>query len=108
MDGMYVVDITQNAAAAFAGTFIAGLAGLWIFLIVLISGIALFFFIFWIIMLVDCAKRKPEEFPDGGQNSKTLWIILLTVTFFLGNSNGIAAIVYYFVVKRKAPQKEKS
>ena len=108
MGHMYIADITQDAAAAFAGTAIAGLAGLWIFLIVLISGIALFFFIFWIIMLVDCAKRKPEEFPDGGQNSKTLWIILLTVTFFLGNSSGIAAIVYYFVVKRKVPQKEKS
>ncbi|MCL5070517.1 MAG: PLDc N-terminal domain-containing protein [Actinobacteria bacterium] len=107
MSGIYIADITQDATAAFAGTVIAGLAGLWIFLIVLISGIALFFFIFWIIMLVDCIKRKPEEFPDGGQNSKTLWIILLTVTFFLGNSSGIAAIVYYFVVKKKAPQKEK-
>jgi len=107
MGSMYIADITQDAAAAFAGTAITSLIGLYISLITLVGGIALFLFVVWIIMLVDCIKRKPEDFPDGGQNSKTLWIILLTVTFFLGNSSGIAAIVYYFVVKRKVPKKEK-
>lgn len=47
----------------------------------------LLLFIFWLWMLIDCAKR---EFDD-----KALWIILL---IFL---NFIAAILYFFIVKRK-------
>lgn len=56
---------------------------------VLIFGgpIFLLLFGFWLWMLIDCAKR---EFDD-----KALWIILL---IFL---NFIAAILYYFIVKRK-------
>lgn len=56
---------------------------------VLIFGgpIFLLLFVFWLWMLIDCAKR---EFDD-----KALWIILL---IFL---NFIAAILYYFIVKRK-------
>ncbi len=56
---------------------------------VLIFGGPIFFvlFIFWLWMLIDCAKR---EFDD-----KALWIILL---IFL---NFIAAILYFFIVKRK-------
>ena len=45
------------------------------------------FFAFWVGMLIDCIKR---DFAD-----KTLWIILL---IFL---NTIAAILYYFIIKRK-------
>ena len=56
---------------------------------VLIFGgpVFLLLFIFWLWMLIDCAKR---EFDD-----KALWIILL---IFL---NFIAAILYFFIVKRK-------
>lgn len=56
---------------------------------VLIFGgpIFLLLFVFWLWMLIDCAKR---EFDD-----KALWIILL---IFL---NFIAAILYFFIVKRK-------
>lgn len=56
---------------------------------VLIFGgpVFLLLFVFWLWMLIDCAKR---EFDD-----KALWIILL---IFL---NFIAAVLYYFVVKRK-------
>ena len=56
---------------------------------VLIFGgpIFLLLFVFWFWMLIDCAKR---EFDD-----KALWIILL---IFL---NFIAAILYFFIVKRK-------
>ena len=56
---------------------------------VLIFGgpIFLAFFVFWLWMLIDCVKR---EFDD-----KALWIILLIFLNFL------AAILYFFFVKRK-------
>jgi len=78
-------------------------------LIAVIGGlIGLFFFVIWIIALVDCARRKPDEFPagTGGENAKTMWLIILIVTFFVGNLNGIAAIVYYFMVMKKMPRKK--
>lgn len=56
---------------------------------VLIFGgpIFLILFVFWLWMLIDCAKR---EFDD-----KALWIILLIFLNFL------AAILYFFIIKRK-------
>lgn len=69
--------------------------------------VGLFFFVVWIIALVDCARRKPEEFPPGtgGENAKTMWLVILIVTFFVSQLNGIAAIVYYFMVMKKMPLK---
>jgi len=52
--------------------------------------VALLFFVFWIWMLVDCAKRNFDQ--------KTLWIVLLLVLGWIG------AIAYFFAVKRKASQ----
>jgi len=49
--------------------------------------IALLFFVFWVWMLVDCAKRNFDQ--------KTLWIVLLLVLGWVG------AIAYFFAVKRK-------
>jgi hypothetical protein len=49
--------------------------------------ILLLLFVFWLWMVIDCAKR---EFDD-----KALWIIIL---IFL---NFIAAVLYFFIVKRK-------
>lgn len=57
----------------------------WIFIFV--GPILLAFFGFWIWMLIDCIKR---DFDD-----KALWIILLIFVNF------IAAILYYFLIKRK-------
>ena len=59
-----------------------------IFLIIFIIGIPLF--IFWILMLVNCAKR---DFPT--ENTKVIWLLVIILTGFIG------AIIYYFVVKRK-------
>ena len=69
--------------------------------------VGLFFFVVWIIALVDCARRKPEEFPPGtgGENAKTMWLVILIVTFFVSQLNGIAAIIYYFMVMKKMPLK---
>ena len=54
-------------------------------LVIIISAL---FFVFWIFMLVDCAKR---EFKNDGE--KAVWIIVVAIFGVLG------AIVYYFAVK---------
>ena len=56
---------------------------------VLIFGgpVFLLLFIFWLWMLIDCARRKFDD--------KALWIILLIFLHL------IAAILYFFIVKRK-------
>lgn len=61
--------------------------------------IALAFFIFWIVMLVDCIKRSESEFPNSSGNSKTIWLVVLLVSWLVG-FYWLAAIVYYFMVKR--------
>lgn len=58
--------------------FIMSFIALWIFL-----------FVFWILMLVDAAKR---EFKND--NDKVIWIILIALLNWLG------AIIYYFVIKK--------
>lgn len=92
-DYNYGTTATLNEADAEA---LAGLGvGLGIFgiVIAIIGGlIALFFLIFWIIMLVDCIKR---DFENRG-----VWLAVLIITFFIGWS-WLAAILYYFLVKRK-------
>jgi len=80
------------AAAAFGGVFLI------FFLVAIAVGIG--FFIFWIFMLVDAFKRT--NWVDDSQ--KNLWIIVLIVGFVVGLS-GIAALVYYFVVKRALDKK---
>lgn len=73
----------ESAAALGIGILIfAGIASL--------IGLALF--IFWIVMLVDLFKREFEQ--------KNTWMIVMLVGFFLGFW-WLAAIVYYFMVKRK-------
>jgi hypothetical protein len=106
MAGIMVADQTSNVTAALAGTTFLGLAWIWFTLIAFIVLVAILLFVFWIIMLIDCIQRKPDDFPEGGDSAKTIWLVILTVTFFIGNLNGIAAIVYYFVVKRKMPRKQ--
>lgn len=50
-------------------------------------------FIFWIMMIIDCANR---DFPNN--NDKVIWILVLV---FLGVLGGT---IYYFAVKRKNSQ----
>lgn len=45
-------------------------------------------FIFWVFMLVDCAKR---DFKND--NDKVVWIIVIALLGIIG------AAIYYFVVK---------
>ncbi len=51
---------------------------------------AILFFVFWIIMLVDAAKRKFKESSD-----KVVWILVIIFANFIG------ALIYYFVVYNK-------
>lgn len=51
-----------------------------------IIGLALF--VFWLWMLIDCARRDFDK--------KTMWLVILLL---LG---GIGAIAYFFAVKKKA------
>lgn len=89
------------------GMFAGGFTGFIICFAVIGGLIGLFFFVIWIIALVDCAKRKPNEFPPGtgGENAKTMWLVILIATFFVSQLNGVAAIIYYFMVMKKKPRK---
>lgn len=46
--------------------------------------------IFWIYMLIDCAKRTFKKADD-----KIIWIIIIALLQWVG------ALIYYFVIKRK-------
>lgn len=55
----------------------------------LFIGVTILGTIFWIFMLVDCAKRNFKK-----ENDKIVWIVLMALTSWLG------ALIYYFVIKR--------
>ena len=61
-----------------------------IFLVLLLAAAVIFSFIFWVLMIIDCAKRK--HLSDG---ERIAWILVLV---FLGI---IGALIYYLAVKRK-------
>lgn len=71
---------------------LAGLgAGIFLFIlfgILVLVGLIIFLFVFWIMMIVDCAQRKFKN-----DNDKIVWILVLIFAGFIG------AIVYYFVIK---------
>lgn len=72
------------------GAIIGTLAILFILLWVFVIGIAVFAFVFWILMLVDCAQRNFKKDAD-----KIAWILVIIFTYLIG------ALIYYFIVKRK-------
>lgn len=51
--------------------------------------------VLWVVMLIDALSRNHWPSDDA----RMLWIILLVVSFPFGVA-GIAAIVYYFTIKR--------
>jgi hypothetical protein len=95
----YTVTSTADTAAATAagGAFLGGLLIFW--LVFAVIGLALF--IFWIFMLIDCIKRTNWK----QESDKNLWLILLIVGLVIG-VGPIAAIVYYFAVKRQLDAKK--
>jgi type VI protein secretion system component VasK len=71
-----------------AGLIALGILG--VLLVLFIIAIAIWAFVFWILMIIDCATRK---FKDNIE--KVVWIIVIVFLHILG------ALIYYFVVKRK-------
>ena len=70
-----------------------------------LSIIGILLFVLWILTLIDCAKRKNEDFPGSGENAKTIWLVILIATWVVGFW-WVAAIVYYFIVMKKIPKKK--
>jgi len=65
---------------------------LMIFIVVaflILAALIIFCIVFWILMLVDCVKRKFKE-----ENEKVVWVLVIIFTHLIG------AIIYYFIVKR--------
>ena len=99
---LLVIMVTGCTAEDALGT------GMIVFLFVcggIIGIIFLLLFILWIVALVDVAKRDNDEFPNATENTKTIWLVVLIVTFLV-NFWWIAAIVYYFMVMKKMPRKK--
>jgi len=71
------------------GTVIGGFVLVWFLFVLIIICTGILGTVFWILMIVDCAKRKFKN-----DNDKIVWIVLLALTHLLG------ATIYYFVVKR--------
>jgi len=90
---------SEEAAIAAGGTTLLGLAGIWICFIVVFWLAGIFLFVVWIMMLVDCVKRDNSEFPNAGESTKTMWILIIVLT------SGVGAIIYYFLVRKKMPRK---
>ena len=74
------------------GGFIAGMILLFLAMIAVI----ILMFVFWILMLIDCAKRNFKK-----DNEKVIWIIVIALLGALG------AVIYYFVVKINDKKLEK-
>jgi hypothetical protein len=55
-----------------------------------VFAVSIFALVFWILMLVDCVKRKFKE-----ESEKIIWILVLVFTGIIG------ALIYYFIVKNK-------
>lgn len=71
-------------------SFMGGMIFSWVMLGLIIAGISIFSFVFWILMIVDCVKRKFKE-----DSEKIIWILVIVFAGIVG------ALIYYFIVKRK-------
>ena len=64
--------------------------GIGILFVLLIIAAAILGLIFWILMIIDAAKRQ-----FTGSNDKVVWILVIVILGHFG------ALIYYFVIKRK-------
>ncbi len=75
-------------AAGAAGAAGAGLFGVFCFIWIILAAAIIAAKVFWIITIVDVARRK---FPE--ENTKIVWLIVVIMGSFIG------AIVYHVVGK---------
>ncbi|NOR49278.1 MAG: hypothetical protein GQ533_14750 [Methanosarcinaceae archaeon] len=72
------------------------ISGLSIAFFVIYAIIVLAIFGFLIGMFIDCLQRPRESFPSAGEYDKLIWCLGI---FF---ANFVGAVMYYFLVYRKA------
>lgn len=56
--------------------------------------------VLWILMLMDVAQRKIDEFPNKSENDRMVWIVIVAL------ANWIGGLIYYFTIYRKYPRKK--
>lgn len=78
-----------TAAVTGAGLLFGGLALFWLIYAIL----SLFFFIWWIVLIIDLTKR---DWPQ-----KTTYLILMIVSLFVPFMMVIMDFVYYFGIVKK-------
>jgi len=83
---------TTSSSDAVAGTAAAGIFGGLIFVWVIVGLVFLAFFIWWIVLLMDCIKR---DFPE-----KNTWLIVLIVGWLFGFV-WLVDLLYYFMIVKK-------
>ncbi len=72
------------------GSMLSVFGVLIVVLFVLAFVAAIISLVFWVLMLIDCAKRKFKN-----DNDKVIWILIIVFLHWIG------ALVYYFAVKRQ-------
>ncbi len=73
-----------------------GLGIIGIFFGLMFATLGVFLFVFWILMIVDCVKRKFKE-----DSEKIVWVIVIIFAGIIG------ALIYYFVVKNKDKKRKR-
>jgi Phospholipase_D-nuclease N-terminal len=69
--------------------------GIWmlpLLVILLAFGLAVFLFVFWIWMLIDCIKNE-----NIGGTEKVVWVLLMIFFHFLGS------LIYFFTARTRRP-----
>lgn len=87
----YIDGVLQSSTAACTGP-IKVIVGIGLALLIPFLIITTLLFVFWVIMLIHSIST--QDLKD-----RTIWIIALVTSFFLGLW-AIAAIIYYFAAKR--------
>ena len=96
---MYDSSSSDAAAGIFASLFGLGITSfsfLWMCFYCLMILVSIGAMVLWIVMIVDVARREEKDFPDKGDNQKTIWLLIIIL------GGGIGAAVYYFLVYKKA------
>ena len=87
-------DYSSDAAAAAAATGVfGGLLLFWTIFWIVFGIVYLAFLIWWIILIIDLAKR---DFPE-----KNTWLIIMIVGVVIPAFMWLADLLYYFMVVKK-------